>query len=715
MNIFPRPSQITGSGLRFPVIALCIKCSHRDDLNLVLYFKNRLTVQCNIPVDIGGNDGYLIELTRCEGARESYSLTVSPEKTVLNGADSSGILYGLMTLLQLFDKKTLLPVAIVDKPFKKRRGVHVYMPSRENIPDFLRMIDGLATLKMNTLIIETGAGMEFDRRPEIIAAWKKLTCDVEAFPGGPRLVQASEVYWKDSIHTEIAGGDSLTKAEVRAIVEYAKDLHFDVIPEVQNLSHAYYLTIPYREIAERPNEPFPDSTCPLHPLGYEIYFDVAEEIIEVFKPKTVSIGHDEVRILGYCPRCKDKPGAELLSYEINKLYDFYKARGIEVMMWGEKLMDFVTYAGGSIGGAKDYKKDDRGRVWDLPETHGAIDMISKDIIQLDWYHMLAEDTAKIFTDKGFNKVWYGNFHADVLKNAVKRLSHPGVDGAEVSSWDLACEPTMGRDGIFYGFAWGAGILWSDRYGNDTYMEDNKNIIKYLPYVRNILRGKNMPALGNKKTNEFKIFYRGGENPSYSLPKPENFYLSESLYKTVWGDGAASGTSFLHPEIAVKIGGAVNSLVFITACEHIMAVPHSIDFADTTPNVLGMFYAFYEDGSTEPIELRYGSNTGTLGMDWNRNWNPPANSLAEIDADMGDVNAEAPFFYIADKSRAALSYLTNPVVFTGGDGKSYSLYAYEWINPLPHKKISAVQHVLTIDRDKLPKQMAYLFAVAGSVV
>jgi len=708
MNVYPYPSRIEKTGASFFIDKIAIHGARGADLSSISFFLQHAYKQCGVTAAENGK-GYPVELKRGAGAPESYTLSVKPEKTVLTGADRAGVLYGLTTLLQLMRNKSMQPAEVSDAPFKRRRGVHVYMPSRENIPFFYRMIDGLAVMKFNTIIMETGAGMAFTRRPEINAAWRKLVKDTESFPGGPRGVQRSEAYWKDSIHTEIGGGDCLTQDEVRSIVEYAKGLCFDVIPEIQHLSHAYYLTAAYREIAERPFEPFPDSICPSNPLAYEIYFDVAEEIMDVFRPNTVSIGHDEVRILGCCPICKNKSGAELLSYEINKLYDFYKSKDIEVMMWGEKLMDLTAYSGRRMGGAKEYKTDARGRVWDLPETHGAIEAIPKDIIQLDWYHMLAEDTAKIFADKGFNRVLYGNFRAEELKDAVKRLNAPGVLGAEVSSWNLADETVMGADGVITQFAWGGGVLWSDKYSDESYLNDNKAVVEFLPRLRGILRGK--AAFYNNNPDDMKIFYRGGDVPFLHLPKPEAFYLGEDLYKRIWDDSPASATSCHNPSIEIYINETVKTIGFVTASEQKMKTPPSFDFADTSGNVLCMFYVFYADGSIEPIEIKYGVSTGVLETDWGRRLNPPSNSLEEIDADTGETANAAPFYYIADKARAALSYLTDPIVFRAV-GNYYTLYAYEWANPHPEKTVLAVRHVLTTDNEKYPGQALYLFAAAG---
>jgi hypothetical protein len=194
------------------------------------------------------------------------------------------------------------------------------MPARHQIDDFKRLIDMMAFIKMNTVILEVGGGMEYEKHPEINEAWVKFCKTIKAFPGlnGYKSFQGSDFYWKDSIHTELCDGSYLTKREVRDLVDYCKSRGMDVIPEVQGLSHCYYLTMAHPEIAELRDDPFPDTYCPNNEKSYELYFDVAEEVIEVFEPTTVSIGHDEIRVLGWCDKCKDKSGEELVGGDINK-------------------------------------------------------------------------------------------------------------------------------------------------------------------------------------------------------------------------------------------------------------------------------------------------------------------------------------------------------------------------------------------------------------
>ena len=82
---------------------------------------------------------------------------------------------------------------------------------------------------------------------------------------------------------------------------------------MQSLSHCDYLVIPHREIAEHPDDPYPDSYCPSNPRSYELLFDVIDEVLDVFKPQTVNIGHDEWYSAGFCPECRKKDASDLLA------------------------------------------------------------------------------------------------------------------------------------------------------------------------------------------------------------------------------------------------------------------------------------------------------------------------------------------------------------------------------------------------------------------
>lgn len=86
--------------------------------------------------------------------------------------------------------------------------------------------------------------MEFDRHPEIHEAWREAN----------RRAAAGEI--PPVPHgSMVAGGDVLTKQEVRGIVEVIKRYGIEVIPEVQTLAHVEYLNLSHPEFAEIPADP----------------------------------------------------------------------------------------------------------------------------------------------------------------------------------------------------------------------------------------------------------------------------------------------------------------------------------------------------------------------------------------------------------------------------------------------------------------------------
>jgi hypothetical protein len=72
------------------------------------------------------------------------------------------------------------------------------------------------------------------------------------------------------------------------------------VPEIQSLSHSYYIVSARRELAEDPDMPWPDSYCPSNPESYKTLFEVMDEYIDVLRPKRLHIGHGEWRAGAFC-------------------------------------------------------------------------------------------------------------------------------------------------------------------------------------------------------------------------------------------------------------------------------------------------------------------------------------------------------------------------------------------------------------------------------
>lgn len=426
---------------------------------------------------------------------QGYALAITDRGIHLAGADAAGVFYGAQTLGQLF-KQTgdgrLAAQAIRDWPRFAMRGAHVFVPARKNLDFFRRFLDFLASVKCNTLFIEIGGGMQYDKHPEINTAWRKFCKEALSYnfdqdkrilkskrrvfstedlgfnylderdKCGPPALELSRYFPKDATHTEIGGGDCLTKVELRRIVRECSDRHIEIIPEVQSLSHCYYLCCAHPEIAEHPEDPWPDTYCPSNPKSYELLFDVMEEVIELFKPRFMSIGHDEFYLMRICSRCRKRNAHEILAQDITRIHNFLTDRGVRTMMWGDKLMKITTEQGRRYGGITRYRRRQTvsggSGKWLQSATYKAARMIPKDIVILDWYWSLDSKSERNFRKEGFETM-YGNFWPMHFDNWKKRSNVSYVHGAEISTWCDVSESEFGHNDIYYRFFPGSDMLW----------------------------------------------------------------------------------------------------------------------------------------------------------------------------------------------------------------------------------------------------------------
>ena len=193
----------------------------------------------------------------------------------------------------------------------EHRCVKVIIPARENITFFYELIDLMLHYGYNKLMIEVGGAMEYERHPEINEGWIEYCKKFTDYQGQSVDVQHSKQWSKNSIHMENGGGNFLTKKEVHDLVEYCKKCGIDVIPEVPCLSHCDYMLTRHPELAERAEDDLPDTYCPSNPGSYELLWDILDEVIDVFEPTTVQIGHDDIYSFCICDKCKGKDPARL--------------------------------------------------------------------------------------------------------------------------------------------------------------------------------------------------------------------------------------------------------------------------------------------------------------------------------------------------------------------------------------------------------------------
>jgi len=638
--------------------------------------------------------------------REGYEIIIDGGVNIYS-SDLPGAIYAASTLAQLIERGeelTLPGCRITDLPFAAFRGLHAYLPARENIGAFKSIIDTMALLKMNTLILEIGGGMEYERHPEINAAWEKFCRQLDSeFPGHGkyRALQGSDFYWKDSVHTELAGGSYLTKEEVADLVKHCRERGIEVIPEIQALSHAYYLCVAHPEIAELKDDPFPDTYCPSDERSYRLYFEVAEEIIELIRPSTVSIGHDEIRVLAWCDRCRGKSGAELVGGEILRLHEFYKERGIRIAMWGESAQSFVNYKGRMVGTEDQSGNNKYGYHYHLPSTCRCLSSLPEDILMIDWYHSLGQDSEDCFDARGMETV-FGNFHGTEMSDWQRRSKKACFRGAEVSSWCVTDEYTFGRDGIFFEMAFSANMLWRSDYSEESYGEDAVLAAGIMEHVRSVMRGFSSPLSENKPCRRLYLGER--EKAAYTLDTASAKALGGRVGELIASEGKALyGVPFDRGGIIIRTDTYAESLLFIHNTKKELRFEPSHLFKDKNDWAVGAYAVRYEDGSVELAPLFYGTELGFAGFSLGRHRNPTDKNGFEIDIENPGEDSFTPVYYThSSQWTESLLYGTTPIL-----AEKVSAFAYEWHNPHPEKKIVGIKPINVM---KDTENTAVLFGV-----
>ncbi len=185
---------------------------------------------------------------------------------------------------------------------------------------------------------------------------------------------------------------TITHEDARKITDTAKKYGIKMIPLFQSLSHQSpgngdpfpLLKLNPQFIENKDikyDATWPDvychSWCASNDDIYNYVFPMMDELIEAFDAEVIHIGIDEVFDIGEdsCPLCNHKDKAYLLARTVKKMHDYLKNKGIETMIWGDRLLDAKKL------GYQMWEADVFG-------MHKAFDMeeITRDILVCDWHY-----------------------------------------------------------------------------------------------------------------------------------------------------------------------------------------------------------------------------------------------------------------------------------------------------------------------------------------
>lgn len=414
----------------------------------------------------GTENGITTVLGVCDATLppEAYTVTISDESITIFYSEDRGMLYAAVTILQMVEHKELYTGSLSDAPDVNVRGYRGFLPGRRSLSDFYYLVDMLAYYKYNTIFLEVGGAMEYLRHPEINTAWKAYADETHRYSGRSLEIQNGYDWAKDAIHTDNGEGEILSQEEVRSIVAYCESRGLTVYPEVPLFSHADYLCLAHPEIAERKEDPYPDTYCPNHPDTYPLVFDVLEEVIDVFHPAVIHIGHDELYSIALCPRCADKKPEDIYADDIIKIHDFLKQRGIRTAMWGEKLLPVITRERCVGGLAKDAIEN--GHRHCFPALFLCQQRIPKDVLILHWFYPYGIQYDFVYHTQGLEAI-FGNLDPLDVEDWRLRIEK-GIRGGVVSNWGSYFREEMQRNGQYRQVIFSAYAMWHSFY--DTPMK-----------------------------------------------------------------------------------------------------------------------------------------------------------------------------------------------------------------------------------------------------
>lgn len=441
---------------------------------------------------------------------ESYCILVDLEQgnVYLYAPSSRGLIYAVSTLIQLVRSNNLTEnLFLFDYPDKDIRGYRVYTPGRAYIPTFKAMVDKLLYYKYNLIIIEVGGAMEYKRHPEINEKWVEFCDEVSVSPDVSTRIQSHTYPWrKDSIHFDNGNGGFITQEEMRELVAYCRERELTVIPEVPSLSHSDYIIRAFPELNERVEDAYPDSYCPSNPKTYEVLFDIIDEVVDVFDPEYLNIGHDEYYTSAKCELCKHKNPVDIYVEDVTKIHDYLATKNIKAFMWADKFfgnMRLVNSKGqlAPCGGAAEPDKD-------VPALYECRGRIPTDITLLHWYWDLSSAEEEMLIHNLGYKMLLSNFSALKRKN-YRELAHL-YNGGFASNWGSSEEKYMQRNLQNFDLVNTAYVFWSATYSD-------KDAPALMEKVRTELYQNYKRALGDSVievchttslNKPYKLFYDG---------------------------------------------------------------------------------------------------------------------------------------------------------------------------------------------------------------
>lgn len=349
VNIIPRPQNVQPDKGYYTVDAITTIKAGKGTEKYAEYLSNILSTSTGFEINIV-EESYappiIMSIDSVSGLpAEGYSLSVSPARVIIKGADEAGLMYGIQSFLQLLPPQIFSQrrenvagwnapsVEIIDAPAHPWRSMMLDVARYYHSPEYIKkFIDMMALYKFNKLQLhltdDSGWRLESERFP--------LLTEKGAYAG---------------THEDRLGG-YYTRDEMKDLIDYAQFRGVEIIPEIEFPAHMLSAIVAYPELSCRgvqldlPRQHFisPDILCVGRDSSLRFIFDILDETIELFPSKYINIGGDEAiydrwEECDYCQALKEREGLketrELQGWLTDSVARYMANKGRTVIGWEE--------------------------------------------------------------------------------------------------------------------------------------------------------------------------------------------------------------------------------------------------------------------------------------------------------------------------------------------------------------------------------------------
>lgn len=367
VNLTPAPANMTvGTGVfRIPAgMKITAQGLTPEMQSEVTKFISDFNKSTGLGIGEGKNGRMTVRLNK-EIVTEGYNLDVTAKGIVLEASSPAGLFYGLQTIKKILPANVMagtnyprqksyeLPVvSIQDRPAYGYRGFMLDVSRHFFTADEIkRMLDVMSYYKLNRfhwhLTDDQGWRLPMDKYPLLTTVGATAPDVVITDYRAKKQYKAGKPY----------GPYSYTKEEIKDIVDYAKKLHIEVVPEVDMPGHFVAAMVAYPELSCDPKADRKvwdhggvsrDVLNVANPAAVKLGEDVIDQLAELFPYPYIHIGGDECPTVAWennadCRALMEKEGMknprQLQNRFIKQMADRAAKHGKKLYVWNEALTE----------------------------------------------------------------------------------------------------------------------------------------------------------------------------------------------------------------------------------------------------------------------------------------------------------------------------------------------------------------------------------------